>query len=310
MKASVICTAAREGFRGFLYEPAVPSGRCMLVLIGDDGNDLMDTACARWLVRHQDCAALCLALRQDAQEDPGINLWNLNIISVAADWLKSRGFVRIGICGMSMQAVIALSASARIPEISLVLAFSPCDYVPWGFRHGLIGDSKNAEYPTGKSLLTWKGQPLPFEPAGQSPEEYWKMFEADTGTYREPHSKGVFEFAEQHSPIPPEAFIPAENIRGAVILVGAEDDSMWNSTRYIQRLRSRLRDREFIFPLKTFTFAYGTHLLVPQRMLTEAIPVLGNLVSLLYRSGRRHFFRCRSARLQLDRKLSCYLQNW
>ena len=152
MKAFKICSPASDGFLGYFYPAENHRGRCMMILAGDDGNDFMDQAFARWFTKYQDCSALCIALRQVKTEDPGLSLWNLNTILEAVSWLRSRDYSKIGICGISMQAVIALSAAARIPEISLTMAFTPCDYVPWGFKHGPVGNSKNAEYPTGKSL--------------------------------------------------------------------------------------------------------------------------------------------------------------
>ena len=310
MKPSLICSPAMDGFQGCLYKSAKNTGKCIIVLLGQDGRDFMSRAAARWLTSYQDCSALCLALRQDPSQDPGISLWNLNTVSQAVSWLHSRDYPKVGILGMSMQAVIALSAAARIPEISLTLAFSPCDYVPWGFRRGMVGNCKNAEYPTGKSLLTFKSQPLPFQEAAMEKEEYWNLFKSQSRKHLEPHSIAVFDRCEAVHPVPREAFIPVENIRGAVILVGAEDDSMWNSTRYIYRMRKRLREKEFIFPLKTFTYSHGTHLLLPQRMVMDALPVIGGMTAFLYASGRRHPGKCRAARISLDRKLSSYLQSW
>ena len=310
MKASVICSPGLDGFLGYFYQGSSPTDRAMIVLIGDDGDDLMDQACARWLTKYQNCGALCLALRESRNADPGISLFDLDRVLSGVQFLKKRGIGKIGICGMSMQAVIALSAAARIPEISLVLAFSPCDYVPWGFCHGTVGKSKNAEYPTGESLLQWQGQPLAYKSPCLKKEAYHALFASDSRAHLELQSLGIFDHSEEAEPVPEEAFIPAENIRGAVILVGAEDDSMWNSTRYIFRLRNRLKEKEFMFPVKVFSYTHGTHLLVPQRMLMEALPIIGGLTAWIFAGGRRHPIRCRKARISLDRKLSSYLQSW
>ena len=310
MKASRICTMDREGFLGYLYTGSSTEGRCMIVLAGDDGNDFLDQAFARWFTRYQSCSALCLALRQDPSEDPGLNLWNLNTVLEAVKWLKTQDYHKIGICGISMQAVIALSAAARIPEISLTLAFSPCDYVPWGFRHGPVGKRKKEEYPTGKSLLTWKGQPLPFQDAHMKKEEYSSLFHEDSRKNHELHSRGIFDRSEALGQIPEPAFIPAERSRGALILIGAEDDSMWNCTRYICRMRRRLQQKEFILPVKCFTYPHGTHLLLPQRMIMDALPLVGGLVSWLFVSGRHHPSACKAARVHLDQQLSCTLSGW
>ena len=310
MKASRILSPGQEGFWGDLYKGDKTAEKCMIVLSGDQGNDFLSQAFARWFTAHQETDALCLSLRQDPNGDAGVNLWNLNIVLEAVKWLKNQDYEKIGICGISMQAVIALSAAARIPEISLTLAFAPCDYVPWGFLHGTVDGHKNAEYPSGKSLLTFMGRPLPFQEAHMEKEEYVRAFYGDCRQFRELHSRGIFDRSEDACRIPREAFVPAENIRGSIILIGAEDDSMWNTTRYIYRMRKRLQDQEFIFPVKSFTYARGTHLLLPQRMLMEALPVIGGLLPLLFSSGRHPLKACKDSRIHLDRQLSCYLAAW
>lgn len=310
MKAREICSSRQEGFRGYFYEAPQSAGKCIIVLAGDDGNDFLSQAFARWFTRYQNASVLCLAVRQETSQDPGINLWNLSVVSEAVSWLKARDCHKIGICGISMQAVIALSAAARIPEISLTIAFTPCDYVPWGFQHGTVEGHKNSEYPTGKSLLVFKGQPLPFQEAHIGKTEYVRGFYGDCRRFWELHSRGIFDRSEATARIPKEAFIPAENIRGPIVLIGAEDDSMWNTTRYIYRMRKRLQDKEFIFPVKSFTYARGTHLLLPQRMVMDAVPLAGGLIPLLFSSGRHHLRACKDSRIHLDRQLSCYLAAW
>ena len=310
MKPSRICSPGQEGFLGYFYEAPRSAGKCIITLAGDDGNDFLSQAFARWFTRYQNMSVLSLALRQDPTQDPGIHLWNLNTVAEAVSWLKAQDCHKIGICGISMQAVIALSAAARIPEISLTIAFSPCDYVSWGFQHGTVDGHKNAEYPTEKSLLVFKGQPLPFQEAHMEKSQYVRRFYGDCRQFRELHSRGIFDHSEKSCRIPREAFIPAENIRGPLVLIGAEDDSMWNTTRYIYRMRKRLQEKEFIFPVKSFTYARGTHLLLPQRMVMDAIPLAGSLIPLLFSSGRHHVKACRDSRIHLDRQLSCYLAAW
>ena len=42
-------------------------------------------------------------------------------------------------------------------------------------------------------------------------------------------------------PIEPEEYIPVENIRGKLLLIGAEDDALWDTAKYIRRMKSALR---------------------------------------------------------------------
>ena len=311
MKATQHLAAAMDGFPGWFYASPTPSDRCMLVFLGDDGNDFMDKAVAKWLTRVHGCNALCVGLRQNVrQQDTGVHDWPLEQVAAAAHWAKQKGFAKLGLFGMSMQACLVLSAACRIPDFSLVIAFAPADFVPWGFVHGKIDGNPNGEWPSGGSTFTWQGQPLPFQPAMQDKEAYWQMFTADGKRFHEMHSRGVFEYSEQQHPIDAESFIPVENIAARLVLVGAEDDSMWDSARYIRRMEARMQKAGRTAPLDVFLYRYGTHLLVPQKLLKSALPVGGCLISRMFASGRKHPGDCKQARLDLEDKLARILADW
>ena len=303
MRASATITSP---FKGFLYSAQPHSDRCIIVLLGDDGDDFMSQACAKWLTRGQHCDALCLALRRSKQEDSGIHSWPLEQIAAAVRWLEDRGVSKIGLMGMSMQGAMALSAAARIPSITLTIALTPCDFVPWGFVHGKKGE----EFPTGGSAFSWQGADLPFQPAMLEGDAYWQLFQSASKEFHEMHSRSVFDYSETHHPISPECLIPVEQIRGRLVLVGAEDDSMWDAPKYIRRMAELLRDRVPAPTLDTFVYPFGTHLLVPQRMLDLSLPLVGGLVSRMFSSGRKHPRDCRASRLDLEEKLTAVFEHW
>ena len=309
MKAKTKLTWEREGFGGYFYE-APDSRKAMVVLLGDDGNDFMDTSCAKWLTRAQNCNALCVALRRSKKDESGIHCWELEQVEKAVRWLFEQGMEKVGLLGMSIQGAMALTAASLIPQVSLVIAMSPCDFVPWGFVHGKIGKDRDGEWPSGTSAFSWKGQELPFQPAGLGKEAYWQMYCDARKQYREMHSKTVFEYSEQAHPVAEEAFIKGEHIRGKVVLTGAEDDSMWDSVRYMERMKERLLKKGFAEGVQVFRYPYGTHLLVPERWLRMAIPVAGDLLSRLFISGRKHPAQCRQAREDLEQKLTSVMEKW
>ena len=310
MKATQHLLAANDGFTGFFYPSPVSSDKCMLVFLGDDGNDFMDKATAKWLTRVHHCNALCVALRPDQTTDTGLHDWPLEHVEAAAQWAKAQGFSKLGLFGMSMQAALVLSAACRIPAFSLVMVFAPADFVPWGFVHGKIDGNPNGEWPSGGSAFTWQGKPLPFQPAMQEKQAYWDMFAADGKRFHEMHSRGVFDYSEARHPILEDSFIPVETIGAKLILVGAEDDSMWDSARYIRRMTQRLQEKGYAHPVETHLYPYGTHLLVPQKLLQAAVPVGGGLISRMFASGRKHPAACKQARLELEEKLGHALAVW
>ena len=309
MKAAAAAVPEKNGFRGYYYTADAPARRTMIVVLGDEGNDFMSLACARWLIRTQNCNALCIALRQTPADDTGLHSWPLERIQAGIRWLQKQGMEQIGILGMSMQASLALTAASLLPELSMVIALAPGDFVPWGFYQGKIGKDAHGEWPSGTSAFSWQGQDLPWQPAFLEKEAYWQMYCDAKRQYGELHSIAVFEHSEQQRPIPEECMIRVENIRGKVVLVGSEDDSMWNTSRYIRRMQTRLAEKGRPAP-EVLLYPRGTHLLVPQRMLTMALPVIGGSISLMFASGRSHLKECKQARLDLDSRLTAILRQW
>ena len=270
MKATAKTAPESEGFKSYLYGPKIKSSRCFIVLLGDEGNDFMDKACARWLTEYAGCAALCLALRPEKSQNSGISLWPLENVEKALAFAKEKGFKKLGILGMSIQAAMALSAAARLPEIEFTLAISPCDFVPWGFQHGRIGKSSKGEWPSGESAFTWRGENLPFQSAGFEKDEYWKFFLKDKKKYGEMHTVSLFDESERRHPIDESSFIPVENIKGKLILAAAEDDAMWDAARYSRRMEKRLEEKGL--SAEILIFKKGTHFIVPENMLKKALP--------------------------------------
>ena len=308
MKPSIRTTAAADGFRGYFYESRESSDKCMVVIIGDDGDDLLDRAVARWLTEQAGCHALCVALRQEKRGETGVDRWPLEIAGKAVRWAQER-YGRVGLLGMSMQAALVLSASARVP-VSLTAALTPCDFVPWGFHQGKLGRDSHAEWPSGHSAFTWQGEELPFQSAMLEKDAYWQLFSQAKKEYGEMHSRAVFDYSEAHHPIGEECFIPVENIRGRIVLIGAEDDAMWQTARYIRRMEARLREKNFPYPVDVLVYPFGTHFLVPDTLLRRAVPLVGGQIPRMFVSGRKNAAQCRQARQEVERRLLEILKIW
>lgn len=310
MKITEQLTLQNDDCKGCYYQSSKSSDRCILVLVGDEGNDFMDKAFASWLTKKVGVHALCVAIHQRKEDDTGVHEWPLEYIESAVKWLKAKGIFKIGILGMSIPGCLSLTAASLIPDISLVVAFTPCDFVPWGFIQGPIGKSSKGEWPSGTSAFTWRGKPLDYQSAFLEKENYWKMFCDDKKKYHEMHTITIFDHSENTCPIPESCFIPVENICGKIIFIGTGDDSMWNTSRYIKRMEKRLEEKQFSYPVKTFLYTFGTHLLVPESLLKNAIPVFGDLLYLMFISGRKHPDICKKNRIDLEKKLMIELQNW
>ncbi|MBQ8979735.1 MAG: acyl-CoA thioester hydrolase, partial [Oscillospiraceae bacterium] len=105
--------------------------------------------------------------------------------------------------------------------------------------------------------------------------------------------------------------IKVENIKGKVVFVGAKDDSLWDTCRYIDRMCERLRTTPHECRYAKLTYEYGSHFVFPQSMLEYVLPVGSSLLMrFAFRSLKEHPSECRQTRLDIDRKLRKVISEW
>ena len=51
----------------------------------------------------------------------------------------------------------------------------------------------------------------------------------------------MFEESERLHPVQEEETIKVEKIRGHIVFIGTEDDTLWNAAKYIRRMDERLK---------------------------------------------------------------------
>ena len=56
-------------------------------------------------------------------------------------------------------------------------------------------------------------------------------------------SRKVFDDSENAHPITEDEFIKVENIKGKLLLIGADDDVLWDTSKYIHRMEKRLNEK-------------------------------------------------------------------
>ena len=295
-----------HGFYGAYYENPKGSDSAVLFLLGESVDDLLVKTGVRWLHR-QGCNVMVIA---PSQVPCGYFSFPLERIGLAIDWLKERGSRRFGIMGGSATASIALLAASCYPDLSLTVAVSPCDFVMEGFRRdGLDGAWERPA--DGRSIVTWQGKNLPYVPYAYRHPEYSRKLEEEAKNGKNlVASRQMFDRSELLHPVTDKEAIPVENIRGTVILAGAEDDCLWDTCRYIRRICDRLRRKDGKCHCKAFLYPVGTHFLAPQSMLRLALPISADLIVLPFREGRRNLMACRDSRRDLDQRLCREIQSW
>lgn len=298
----------KDGFTGVYYPAPERTDRTMLVMLGDSNTDRLVKSAVKYL-HQRACNVLSLCAVQKAGDDTGYHNFPMEHCEAALHWALAHGAGKVGIAGGSTSGMLALIAGSLIPELSLILAFAPADFVMQGFYQGSKDGMK--EWPAaGQSTVSWRGRPLPYQPFYLEEREYWELFSGDSKKYRELNSLRLFLHSEAVKPVPDEAYIRVEDIRGTIVLTAAEDDSLWETAKYCRRMEKRLREKGFSYPVKSWIYPVGTHFVFPQGMMKAFLPAAPNLLSLLFASGRKHPKECRNVRLDIDQKLTELLKTW
>ena len=303
-----IFTPERDGFCGAWYPaPKQQTDRAVILMLGDSSEDRMATVGAKWLHR-QGCHALAMSADK---KDYGHHNYPLERFGKAIEFLKSQGCGKIGIIGASTTGMLALVAASYYPEISLTIAVSPPDFIMEGFYQD--GRDGMRERPgDNESSVSWQGQPLPYLPYAYRHPEYWqKIMEESKAGGDWIASRKMFDESECRHPLQEEEKIKLERICGRVICIGAEDDVLWDTCKYIRRMEQRLCVKPHESKFEAWLYEHGTHFAFPESMLKMMIPVgSALLVRFMFRAGKEYPKECRETRIDIDRRLQRALQEW
>ena len=297
----------KDGFYGTYYVNPKGSDCAVIGLFGDDPNDYMAKCGAKWLHKN---GVNVLCMSPGKKNFSHVN-FPLERIETAIQWLKNNGNQKIGIMGMSTAGMDALVAASLFSDITLTFALTPSDFVWQGFEQGEKDGCKEWPIP-GASTLSWKGEPLAYMPFIYEHPVYWQKIEEETkGSGDIERSTCLFIDSENAREHTEEEMIPVENIKGRLFLVGAEDDSFWETGKYIRRMDERLKERPQA-PLNTeFHSVAGTHFVLPESLLRKALPVgLKFVMRLIFKAAKEYPNECEKTRKDIDRRLSSALKEW
>lgn len=296
-----------DGFNGAWYPCPGGSSKGMILMIGDSSEDYMARTCAKWVNRQ---GIHVMAMSAD-KKDYGHHSYPLERFGTAIAFMKAHGCGKLGVVGASTTGMMSLLAAAYYPEISLTIAISPPDFVMEGFyRDGLDGATERpGDY---ESSVTWQGEQLPFLPYAYRHPEYWqKLVEEAKSGGNKAAAREMFDESERRHPIQEEERIKVENIHGKLIFIGAEDDVLWDTCRYIRRMMERLSRLPHDSVSEAWIYEHGTHFAFPESMLRMMLPVGSSLlVSLMFKAGKEYKNECRETRLDIDRRMKKALAEW
>ena len=295
----------KDGFYGTYYENPKDANCAMIGLFGDDPNDFMAKCGAKWLHKN-DVNVMCMS--PDVKNYGHVN-FPLERIETAIKWLKSHGNKKIGIMGMSTAGMDSLVAA--FPDITLTFGLTPSDFVWQGFEQGEKDGCKEWPIPDA-STLSWQGKPLAYMPFVYAHPEYYHKIEEETkGSGDITRSTHLFIDSEKAREHTEEEMIKVENIKGKLIMVGADDDSFWEAGKYVRRMDKRLKERPHECDYEALTYEHGTHFVLPETMLRKALPVgLKFVMKFIFKAAKDYPKECEQTRKDIDRRLSAALKQW
>lgn len=297
----------KDGFYGTYYENPKGANCAMIGLFGDDPNDFMAKCGAKWLHKN-DVNVMCMS--PDVKNYGHVN-FPLERIETAIKWLKSHGNKKIGIMGMSTAGMDSLVAASYFPDITLTFGLTPSDFVWQGFEQGEKDGCKEWPIPDA-STLSWQGKPLAYMPFVYAHPEYYHKIEEETkGSGDITRSTHLFIDSEKAREHTEEEMIKVENIKGKLIMVGADDDSFWEAGKYVRRMDKRLKERPHECDYEALTYEHGTHFVLPESMLRKALPIgLKFVLKFVFKAAKDYPKECEQTRKDIDRRLSAALKQW
>lgn len=217
---------------GFLFLPGDGQRHPgVLVLGGSEGG--VNPQKAAWLAGHG-YAALALAyFRFDNLPADLVNI-PLEYFGSAIEWLMKRPEVEpshIGVMGTSRGGELALQLGSMYPEIKAVVA-----YVPANVRYAACCGHTSLPY-----AWTWGGHPLAY-----------------------------FTMRARNDPTAVlNAEIAVEKTQGPILMIGAEGDGIWESSRMVEEAAGRLKRAHFAYAVEVLKYPHAGH----RAGLPEMIPL-------------------------------------
>ena len=297
----------KDGFYGVWYPNEENTDCGMILMLGDSSDDHMVKAGVKW-VQKRGCHAFALSA---GIKDYGYHSYPLETFGKVIDFMHKQNCRKIGIAGASTTGVIALTAASYYPGITLTIAMSPADFVMEGFIRDNL-DGMRERPGSDEAVLSWQGKTIPYLPYAYRHPEYWQKISEESKRRKDmAASRDMFDESERRHPLQEEEFIKVEKIRGTVLCIGAEDDSLWDTCRYIRRMEKRLAGKPHECQFQPLLYEHGTHFVFPQSMLKKILPVASGLfVGLFFKAGRDYPKECLQTRKDIDEKLSTAIARW
>jgi dienelactone hydrolase len=225
-----------EGLVGKFFRPQGNGPHPGLLVVGGSGGGLAWSEEMAAMFASHGFAAMALAYFAIDPLPKGLEQIPLEYFGKAISWMRGQPTVakdKIGIAGISRGGELALLLGATFPSLRAVVAYSPSALVWAGLSLNFGGPPRSA--------WTNRGQELPFlMPFGLG--------------------DAYFQAVLSSPPAQVEAAaIPVERIHGPVLLISGQDDKVWSSSKFAERVMERLSQRRHPYPDKNLSYSGAGH---------------------------------------------------
>lgn len=297
----------QSGFYG-AYWPCKNQSNCAIIaMLGDDPEDFMARAAVKWLLKK----GVNVLTMSPAKKNYSHCNYPLERVENAIKWLKDNKNDKIGIAGASTTGTLALTAASYFSDISLTIAMTPSDFIWQGFEQGKKDGC--TEWPIeGASIFSYKGKPLSYMPFVYKHPQYGRIIKEESKRCGDMlNSLKIFDDSEKAHPHTEDEMIKAENIRGKLLVIGAEDDALWNTAKYIRRMEKRLAEKPHECDVETVVYKHGTHFVFPEGMMKTMFPIgSGLFVKMAFSAAKKYTNECKQTRGDIDRRVTKAILEW
>ena len=102
-----------------------------------------------------------------------------------------------------------------------------------------------------------------------------------------------------------------ENICGKLLMIGAEDDVLWDTAKYIRRMEKRLAEKQHTCDVEAAVYEHGTHFVFPEGMLKTMLPIgSGLFVNIAFKNAKKFSKECKETRIDIERRMRNAIASW
>ncbi len=226
-------------------------------------------------------------------------------ISVPVEWiqsavetLKGHGYTHIALFGLSFGARYALLAATELPDIQVVIAASPYDFI----SEAVAGLLK----PLNRSTHSFHGKDLPYLRIELLhrflPLELLKLLKNRNYGLHNMLRYGYNSCTEQE-----DARIKVEKIKADVLLLAPQFDDCWPSEQAVPRMEQFMRQANPSGYIKAIIYPKGNHILATD---LDATPDRKKKMQRFLKEGKGDATACELTRKESMQDVLDFLERW